>query len=48
MISDFLSLIVCFVINKTAFLVAVTNQLSIKTVQMSVRMLAVVVSLSLL
>ena len=48
MISDFLSLIVCLVVNKTAFLVAVTNQLRIKTVQVSVRMLAVVISLSLL
>ena len=43
-----MSVIVCLVVNKTAFLVAVTNQLRIKTVQMSVRMLAVVVSLSLL
>ena len=48
MISDLLSLIVCLVVNKTVFLVAVTNKLRIKTVQMSVRMLAVVVSLSLL
>ena len=47
MISD-LFVINCLFSCKTAFVVTVTNQLRIKTVQMSVRMLAVVVSLSLL
>ena len=48
MISDFFVINCLFCHKQNCFLVAVTNQLRIKTVQMSVRMLAVVVSISLL